>query len=91
MAIGITVKILKSELGDSFHWHGYANYDGAQVWINENLLGTWEDTYFAVNLWQPTTGFTLLSDEVLQFRICYTFALHIGPGTYILTTTIDAT
>jgi len=33
---------------------------------------------------------TLQSGEILPFRICYAFDLHIGPGTYILTTTVDA-
>jgi len=89
----LTVKILKSELGDSFHWHGYANYNGAQVWINGDLDGTgYGDPPFEVNLWQPVTGpFTLISQQQLQFRICYTFDLHIGEGTYTLTTIVDAT
>ena len=88
----LTVKILKSELGDSFHWHGYANYNGAQVWINGHLDGTgYGDLPFEVNFWQPVTApFTLLSNQLLLFRICYSFDFHIAPGTYILTTTVDA-
>jgi hypothetical protein len=90
----LTVKILKSELGDSFHWHGYANYDGVGVWINAGETGTGYGTPpFEVTLksWQPLTSpFTMQSDEKLLFRICYAFDLHIEPGTYTLTTTIDA-
>jgi len=86
----MTVKILKSHLGDSFKWHGYANFYNAQCWINPIEDGNWHADLFNVNLWQPTTGFTLQSQQQLLFRICYAFDLHIGPGTYILTTTIDA-
>ena len=88
----MTVKILKAHLGDSFKWHGYGNFYNGQCWINDQETGTgYEVNQFVVNLWQPTTGFTLLSDEVLQFRICYAFDLHIPPDTYILTTEVDAT
>ena len=90
----LTVKILKSELGDSFHWYGYANYNGLGVWINAGETGTGYGTPpFEVTLksWQPLTSpFTMQSDEKLLFRICYAFDLHIGPGSYVLTTTIDA-
>lgn len=37
------------------------------------------------------TGMTLQPDEQRLFCICYTFDLHISPGTYVLTTTVDAT
>ena len=91
----LTVKILKSELGDSFHWHGYGNLDGTGIWINAGETGSGYGTPpFEVTLksWQPLTSpFTMQSDEKLLFRICYAFDLHIGPGSYVLTTTIDAT
>jgi len=32
----LTVSIKKSKLNDAFTWHGYANYNGNQVWIGEN-------------------------------------------------------
>ena len=89
----LTVKILKSVLGDSFKWHGYANYNGNQVWINANETGTgYGEPPFVVNLWGAplTAPFTLLSDQQLQFRICYAFDLHIGEGTYVLITTVNA-
>jgi len=42
----LTVKIKKSALGHTFKWHGYANVDGQQVWIetDENWLPTAEVT-----------------------------------------------
>jgi len=89
----LTVKILKSELGDSFHWHGYANYNGAQVWINGHFDGTgYGDLPFEVDLWQPLIiPFEMESDDILQFRICYAFDLHVREGSYTLITTVDAT
>jgi len=89
----LTVKILKSALGDSFKWHGYANFYNEQCWINDQLTGDgYEVNQFVVNLWQPLTiPFTMQSDEILQFRICHAFALDIGEGTYGLTTIVDAT
>lgn len=90
------VKILKSHLSDncdSFKWHGYANFYNAQCWINGNETGVdYHIPQFVVNLWGAplTAPFTLLSQQKLQFRICYAFALNIGPGTYILTTTVNA-
>lgn len=91
----LTVKILKSALGnigDSFKWHGYANYNGAQVWINPDQDGIWHASLFVVNFWGAplTAPFTVQSQQQLPFRICYAFDLSIGPGQYILTTTVDA-
>lgn len=90
------VKILKSHLAgeecNGFKWHGYANFYNAQVWINANGTGSgYHIPQFVVNLWQQVTApFTLQSHQQLQFRICYAFALNIGPGQYILTTTVNA-
>jgi len=38
----LTVKIKKSALGHTFKWHGYANVDGQQVWIETD--GNWLPT-----------------------------------------------
>jgi predicted ribosomally synthesized peptide with SipW-like signal peptide len=47
----LTVKILKSELGDSFHWHGYGNYEFTGVWINADETGSgYGDPPFEVTL-----------------------------------------
>lgn len=35
----LTVEILKSKLCNTFKWHGFANYNGAQVWINAGQTG----------------------------------------------------
>lgn len=100
------IKILKSELGDSFHWAASPTvgsgffapaYDVTMQIPTSFDWGTPLVTmampnYIEANLWQPLTApFTLLSQQKLQFRICYAFDLHISPGTYVLTTTVDAT
>ena len=100
----LQVKILKSVLGESFHWAASPTvgsgffapaYDVTmQIPTGFNwgtpLVTMGTPNYIEANLWQPTTGFTLLSHQQLLFRICYAFDLHIAPGTYILTTTVDA-
>jgi len=49
----LTVRIQKSELGLTFMWHGYANVDGAQVWIEMNTSG---------DPWLPTGEITIDPD-----------------------------
>ena len=49
--------------------------------INSLTFGGTTST-FADGILQP--------GEILPFRICYAFDLHIGEGTYVLTTTVDA-
>jgi hypothetical protein len=82
----MTVSILKSHLGDSFKWHGYANFYNGACWINPIEDGKWHADLFNVNFWQPlTTPFTLQPGEELPFRIQYCFDIAIIPGQYDIT------
>ena len=56
----LTVSIKKSALNDTFKWHGYANYNGAQVWINDTETGTG----YEVNQFEVTIRETIL--EILE-------------------------
>ncbi|GAG98347.1 unnamed protein product, partial [marine sediment metagenome] len=89
----MVVSIHKTQINDEFHWHAYMARQGTTpIFTNYNGV-TW-DNFYEVNLWQPPVTapftFTLQPGEQLQFRICYTFDLHVGEGTYNLVTTVDA-
>jgi len=91
----LTVEIKKSELGDSFHWHGYGNYNGNQVWIGGGtdsdccVTYTYGYPYIEVNLKQALTPpVTLQSGETKYFSVCYGFAQAIAPGIYTITTNV---
>ena len=86
----LTVKIQKSVLDDTFHWHGYANYNGLGVWINADETGSgYGDPAFNVTLREATTGFTVPAGEEIAFNSCYSFAPNIEADTYVVTTEID--
>jgi hypothetical protein len=84
----LTVAIKKSALPDTFLWHGYANYNGQQVWIEINTT-TWLPTgYIALCGEQITSPFTLQPGERLDFYICYKFADNIQGGIYDIYSTV---
>jgi len=71
-----------------------------ESWTGEVALITfpeaanpWEDSsdFEQETLGTEVTSITLQPDEKRLFCICYIFDLHIGAGTYVLTTTVDAT
>jgi hypothetical protein len=84
----LTVKIKKDHLGDSFKWHGYANYNGKQVWLNADEDGAdYHNPQYEVNFWSALSSpFTLPSGESWDIKICYIFNIAIAPGTYVITT-----
>ena len=90
-AENMVVRIHKTQINDEFHWHAYMARLGTTP-IFTNFNGTTWDNFYYVDLWGAplTAPFTLLSQQKLQFRICYAFDLHVGPGQYILTTTVNA-
>ena len=84
----LTVAIKKSALPDTFLWHGYANYNGQQVWIEIDTT-TWLPTGHIALCGDPITSpFTLLPGERLDFYICYKFAEDIQGGTYYIYSTV---
>jgi hypothetical protein len=86
----LTVAIKKSALPDTFLWHGYANYNGQQVWIEINTTTTpWTPIgYVALCGEQITSPFTLQPGKRLDFYICYKFAENIQAGTYDIYSTV---
>jgi len=99
------IRILKSVLGDSFHWAASPTvgsgffapaYDVTmQIPAGFNwgtpLVTMSIPNYIQAELMTTFTSLTLQPGEQLLFKICYAFDLHIGAGTYVLTTTVDAT
>ena len=84
----LTVAIKKTALPGAFYWHGYANYNGQQVWIEIDTT-TWLPTGHIALCGDPITSpFMLQPGERLDFYICYNFAVDIYPYTYIITTTV---
>ena len=84
----LTVSIKKSALDDSFHWHGFANYNGNQVWIGPEgaLYGA---PYINAIIRDPLTGpFTVPAEGKVNLQICYKFAIALKPDTYKITTTV---
>jgi len=90
----LTVKIQKSVLGLTFMWHGYANVDGAQVWIEINTSG---------DPWVPTGDVTIDADmgpsltgaivEIIAINV-YPTSIDFGtitPGTNVSGDTITVT
>jgi len=84
----LTVAIKKSALPDTFLWHGYANYNGQQVWI-EIDTNTWTPTGHATIRESITSPFTLEPGERLDFYIKYEFATNITPDVYTITTEVQ--
>ncbi len=86
----LTVKIKKSALGTEFEWHGYANLDGSQVWINSGETGTgYSVPIFEVDTFSVLTSpFTMGISSDLSFVIKNEF--NTTPGTYTVTTGAQA-
>jgi hypothetical protein len=82
----LTVAIKKTALPDTFLWHGYANYNGQQVWIETDA--SWQPTGHATIREQITSPFTLQPGERLDFYICYKFAENIQGGIYDIYSTV---
>jgi hypothetical protein len=83
----LTVAIKKTALPDTFLWHGYANYNGQQVWIETD--NNWFPTGYIALCGDPITSpFTLQPGERLDFYICYNFAENIQGGAYDIYTTV---
>ena len=83
----LTVEIKKTALPNEFKWHGYANYNGQQVWI-EIDTNTWTPTGHATIFEPIGSPFTLNPGERLDFYIKYEFVLTISPGTYNIYSTV---
>jgi len=83
----LTVSIKKSALPNEFLWHGYANYNGQQVWIEINTT-TWVPTGEATILEPIDSPFTLGAGERIDFYICYSFAPLIKASTYTIYSTV---
>jgi hypothetical protein len=79
----LTVAIKKTALPDTFLWHGYANYNGQQVWIETDA--SWQPTGQATIREPITSPFTLQPSERLDFYIKYEFATNITPDIYTIT------
>jgi len=88
----LTVSIKKSALGcvESFLWHGYANYDGSQVWINSGETGSgYEVPQFVATLLEPLTApFWVSAESKMGFLVCYEFDVALIPNTYTITTLV---
>jgi len=79
----MTVKILKSELGNSFEWHGFGNYNGQGVWLNPTETGSWDASLYQVNFWCLLSNpFTLDAGEKIDIMIQYCFDIAIVPDVY---------
>lgn len=90
----LTVRIRKSELGLTFMWHGYANVDGQQVWIEMNTSG---DPYLPTGeiTIDPDMGPSLNGNivEILAINV-YPTSIDFGtitPGTPVSGDTITVT
>ena len=85
----LTVSIKKSELGNTFKWHGYANYDGLGVWINAGETGTgYSEPIFEATIRTIGTALenpvTVPAGDSLNFFIVNDFVTT--DGTYTITT-----
>ena len=67
----LTVRIKKSVLNDTFKWHGYANYNGLGVWINDQESGTgYEVNQFIVTIREELVNpVTVPAESSLDFVI----------------------
>jgi hypothetical protein len=89
----LTVSIKESKLPDSFHWHGYGNYNGSQVWIGGAVYCGSSPTYgnlpINVTIRQPLTSpVTLQPAQELSFWIVNSFQINLVPDNYNITTTV---
>jgi len=81
----MTVRVKKSALPDTFHWHGYANYYNAQDWINADGTGTgYGEPPFEVTLREEITNVTLSPLESLD--LCIKNDVFSTSGEYVITT-----
>jgi len=87
----LTVRIKKSALSNEFKWHGYANYNGQQVWINDQETGIgYEVNQFEVTIREALNNpFTVLAGNQLDFVIVNEFPKMLVPATYTITTTVN--
>lgn len=95
----LTVSIKESALPDSFHWHGYGNYNGNQVWIGNTSAGanacdqglwTYGSPHFEVTLRDALSNpVTVQSGQTLAFSSCYSFEINIAPATYTVITSVN--
>jgi len=79
-----TVKIKKGALDNTFKWHGYA--------VN-NLVGVWIEIgepdwlpLASATIREEFTSLTLQPGELINFLICYEFAMNIHPDSNAPTT-----
>lgn len=100
----LQIKINKCKLGETFHWAasptvGSGFWEAYDVTMQIPIDFGWNTpivdmsvpNYIEANIKTQITDLTLQPGEQLLFYICYAFDLHIGIGTYILTTVVDAT
>jgi len=87
----LTVSIHKSallteECDTSFMWHGYANYNGKQIWIE---TAAWQPIAEAIIL-EPLTGpFWVPAESTMDLLICYEFNVALETDTYTITTEVQ--
>jgi len=85
----LSVSIKKSALNNEFKWHGYANLDGSQVWINDQETGTgYEVNQFEVTLRELLDNpFVILAESSLAITPVYTISPGVS-GEQVIETTI---
>jgi len=78
----LTVRIKKSNLGLTFKWHGYANVDGAQVWIETEVYQPVGEITIDADL---DTGLSGYIDDIIAITV-YPTDIDFGmitPGTHV--------
>lgn len=85
----VIVKIKKSMLDDTFHWHGYANSDREAVWIStDGAPGDGLTNVIPATIRNAVTEFTVPAEATADLLICYHLILTLPEGTYTATTSV---